>query len=298
MKMNQILGKTWYFDGKGADLPFYRLNEHAVILLDGGCPGVDEQAVKRLIDDQGLHVEAVLCTHAHPDHMALCRHYQARGAKIIMPIFEANCVASAENLKAWYPLFSLEQIRDLFSFMLLEADETIARSQTQIEICGERFEIIPTPGHTPEHIAVRTPDEVLYLADALMGKLECERAKLPYAFSIATDFETRARLRGEGAERYLMAHYGVERDISELLGLNSQIYLEVADKVRGLLTKPFTMEEWLAAVVRSFGFRSASTEYGLRLLERNLRSFVDYLMDIGEVKQQAIDGRMVYLPVY
>ncbi len=296
MKCNQILGKTWYFDGKGADLPFYRLTNSSIILLDGGCPGADEQSLMRLIDDAGLSVAAVICTHAHPDHMALCRYYQQRGAKIVMPSFEAGCVASAENLKAWYSLFSVEQIRELFSFMLLEADQTIARGQREIEICGETFGIMPTPGHTPEHIAVRTPDNVLYLADALMGKVECDRAKLPYAFSIAADFETRDRLRHEQAEKYVLAHYGVENDISELLGLNAQIYLEVSEKVRSLLTKPMTLEEWLAAAIRFFGFRSASTEYGLRLLERNLRSFVEYLIDIGEVRQEALSGRMVYRP--
>ena len=294
MKCNQILGNTWYFDGKGADLPFYRLTDNSIILLDGGCPGADEQSLKRLIDDAGLSVAAVICTHAHPDHMALCRYYQQRGAKIVMPSFEAGCVASAENLKAWYSLFSVEQVRDLFSFMLLRADVTIARGQHEVEICGETFGIVPTPGHTPEHIAVRTPDNVLYLADALMGKVECDRAKLPYAFSIATDFETRDRLRHEQAEKYVLAHYGVESDISGLLGLNAQIYLEVAEKVQSLLTKPMTLEEWLVAAIRYFGFRSASTEYGLRLLERNLRSFVEYLIDIGEVRQEALSGRMVY----
>lgn len=294
MKCNQILGNTWYFDGKGADVPFYRLSDGSIILLDGGCPGADEQSLKRLIDENGLTVAAVICTHAHPDHMALCKHYQMRGAQIIMPSFEAGCVESAENLKAWYPLFSVEQVRDLFSFMLLRADCKIERGQREIEVCGERFEITPTPGHTPEHIAVRTPDNVLYLADALMGKVECDRAKLPYAFSIAADFETRDQLRRESAERYVLAHYGVENDISELLSLNAQIYLEVSEKVQALLTKPMTLEEWLLAVIRQFGFRSASTEYGLRLLERNLRSFIEYLIDISEVRQEAQNGRMVY----
>ncbi len=294
VKRNAILGNTWYLDGKGADLPYYHVDEKTVILLDGGCPGADEQAIRRLLEDAGLRVAAVFCTHAHPDHMALCGYYQSRGAKLIMPSFEAACVASAENLKAWYPLFTVGQVRKLFSFMLLRADVRLEPEQKEAVICGVPFGIVSVPGHTPGQIALRTPDQVLYLSDALMSRLECGRAKLPYAFSIMTDFETRERLRHETAERYVLAHFGVEHEIGELLGLNAQLYLDVAEEVLGLLDDPMTLEQLLIAVIRLLGFRSASTEYGLRLIEQNLRSFVDYLIDADLARQFADGGRMLY----
>ncbi len=46
------------------------------------------------------------------------------------------------------------------------------------------FGLVRTPGHTVDHICVRTPDNVLYVGDAMMTGRVLHRAKFPYAFSM------------------------------------------------------------------------------------------------------------------
>ena len=88
----------------------------------------------------------VVNTHAHPDHMGLCRTLQDRGAVIAMPAFEAACVDTAEHLKAWYPLFSIGQIRHYFASILFRADLPFDPAAGTLELSGAAFTVLHAPG--------------------------------------------------------------------------------------------------------------------------------------------------------
>ena len=294
MKLNHIAGQTWYLDGKDADIPLYLFGEGRAVLLDGGCPGGDDREALALLEAQGLTVTAMVCTHAHPDHMGLCRTLQERGAVVAMPAFEAACVDTAEHLKAWYPLFSIGQIRHYFASILFRADLPFDPAAGTLELSGAAFTVLHAPGHTPDQVCLRTPDGVWYLADALISRRDCERAKLPYLFSVADGIQTAQKLRSLPRQPALLAHGGLEADPAGLAQANVEAFRRCARRVLDLVDRPMSAEALLQAAVTAFSLRSGGNTYGLRLIDRNLTAFREYLLDRGLLRQEAIQGRMVY----
>ena len=294
MNLNLISGRTWYLDGKEANIPLYQLDETRVVLLDGGCPGGDDRDALLLLEARGLTVTAVVCTHAHPDHMGLCRVLQQRGAVIAMPAFEAACVDTPQHLKAWYPLFSLRQIRHYFEPLLFRADLPFDPLCGRLELSGVGFEVLHAPGHTTDQVCLRTPDGVWYLADALISRRDCEKAKLPYLFSVADGIETARTLTKLPRQTVLLAHGGLEEDPAGLARANIDTYERCAGRVLDLFDRPMSAEDLLQAAVRAFSLRSGENTYGLRLIERNLTAFREYLLDRGDLEQRTLAGRMVY----
>lgn len=293
MKIYTALGNTGFIDAGSKTIPFYKTGG-GVILIDSGSPR-DAPELLRLLDDRGLEVNGVITTHAHTDHAGCNRILKERGARIAMPAFEAECFSSPQVLKAWYPLFTPNEILDDFGDIFFSTDRIIGPEDDSVTLCGVRFGVIQTPGHTPRHISVMTPDGVLCLADALMSREDCERAKLPYAFSIDLSVETADQLRGARAETYLLSHGGQAESIERLIDDNIACFERAAGRVLTLIDQPVTMDQAVEAVVRGLGIKSGTNIYKFRILERNVRVFVEYLVDHGKLEPRIEGCKLVYI---
>lgn len=294
MNFEHISGNTYCLTDTNITIPFYMLGENRIVLLDSGLD-TEPQRSKLISLLEPYEVAAIISTHAHPDHVGTNQYYQQRGAKIYMPHFEAGCLESAANLKAWYNLFCMTEIEKFFPHILFKTDCEIGADCTAVEIEGHRFDIIHAPGHTMDQICVVTPDNVLYLADALLSEKECRAAKLPYTFSVLLDKMTREKLRSIKAESYVLAHGGVVSDISELTARNEECFGDCADRIFNLIEKPMTMEEIIEKVVLKFNLRQDANIYIFRVYERNVRSFVDYLCDSKRITPEVIGAKLYYV---
>lgn len=294
MNFEHISGNTYCLTDTNITIPFYMLGENQIVLLDSGLD-TEPQRSKLISLLEPYEVAAIISTHAHPDHVGTNQYYQQRGAKIYMPHFEAGCLESAANLKAWYNLFCMTEIEKFFPHILFKTDCEIGADCTAVEIEGHRFDIIHAPGHTMDQICVVTPDNVLYLADALLSEKECRAAKLPYTFSVLLDKMTREKLRSIKAESYVLAHGGVVSDISELTARNEECFEDCADRIFNLIEKPMTMEEIIEKVVLKFNLRQDANIYIFRVYERNVRSFVDYLCDSKRITPEVIGAKLYYV---
>lgn len=292
MEIRKITEKTFYIKTKMACVPFYKAQNGQIVLLDAGDESERDEFVG-LLDGEGYRVGGIIASHAHPDHLGAVAAYQERGAVVAMPSFEAACVSSAETLKAWYPLFTIGEIKRLFSGILFESDHLIGNHDQTVSLCGETFRIIHTPGHTPQHICIVTPDEVLYLADALMSAKECARAKLPYAFSINLDFQTKQVLRNTGTQSSILAHGGLVEDLNALIDINADIFNRKLEQMTLLFDQPMTMDQIVSRAIETLELRSRSEVYRFRILERNIRVYVEYLVDSG-ILENIVDGGMNY----
>ncbi len=108
-------------------------------------PGGDEQKILDRIEELGLQLEKIICTHSHPDHVCGNRTIQqASGAKIVMHRIEGEFMAQPE-------------IARYFSMLGLEASppvDTEVEDGEVIEIGEEKWQVIFTRGHTPGGICL------------------------------------------------------------------------------------------------------------------------------------------------
>ena len=102
------------------------------VLID--CGGKEPLAFAK---QKGIKIHTVLLTHGHFDHIGGCAALQAAGAKIGCLAEEEKLVGSSANLASAMGV-PVEPFRIDFTF----------RGGETLDLCGMRFSVIATPGHT------------------------------------------------------------------------------------------------------------------------------------------------------
>ena len=165
-----------------------------------------------------------------------------------------------------------------------------------LSFCGAEFQILQTPGHSAGHIAIQTPDRVCYVGDAILSR-EQLWAKLPYCLSHQAGIESREKLRDVDADFFVMAHRGMCRreELSALIDDNQALAQRRAGEVLALITGPMTISEITRAVCGYFKLLTKKPSRALRF-ERNIRFFVEYLVDRWDLILETDQGVAVYRP--
>ena len=128
--------------------------EEGAFVID---PGDDYAALVRAL--AGRRLEAVCLTHAHYDHMLAVPGLIAdTGAKLYAGARDIPAL-NDERLNLYNAAWSrLPAPRGLKAIAYGEA----------LEVCGARFAVLPTPGHTPGGVCLWAQDEgVLFSGDTL-----------------------------------------------------------------------------------------------------------------------------------
>lgn len=296
MKLTQVKGNTWVIEAT-ALIPIYILPGNRCVLLDTGLSTEREELEQTLLD-AGLIPDAIICSHAHVDHCANNEYFQKKyHIPVALSAPEAGMCSSILNLKCYRLLVSPDVAEQEMGDMVHIPDITIPYVDWKLSLGGTDFGIVTTPGHSSGHICVITPDNVCYAGDALLS-MERMDAKLPYALSLQHAMNSRQKLRGLNCDKFIMAHRGVceGHEIGALIDANHDLILRRAEEIRQLVTEPMHFSCLCGLVYRKLGLRSTRARRAL-YYERNIRFFVEFLVDRGELEMEARDGVTYYLPV-
>lgn len=296
MELKQAKGNTWYLEDWQL-IPLYKVDAHHCILLDTGLYE-QRQDIEEALKQAELTPIGILGSHAHNDHSSNHRYFQQKyHIPVALPMGEAAICCSMANLKGYFFMNSMEELKanERVSHMLVRADQLIFPEDTVFELCGVKFDILHTPGHSPDHICIRTPDDVLYLADALLTGGELSHAKLPFHFCFHEAFQSLQMLRNTQASCYLAAHRGVYTALGTLPEQNIARVRDRADIIAKLIDRPIHLSEVSRRVCEAFRLRSG-TKGAVALYERNTRAYLEYLRDEGLIETVTKDGIFYYAP--
>ena len=293
MDIRQIKGNTWVLEGLEW-MPFYKLDERRCILLDTGL-GQEQEELERTLLSHGMRPVGILCSHAHVDHGGNNRYFQEKyRIPVALTAKEAGMCAGVLNLKCYFLMLPPGMVEQESSNLVHVPDVIIPEADGPFSFAGAEFQIIQTPGHSAGHIAVITPDGVCYVGDALLSR-EQLGAKLPYCLSHRVGIESREKLRGVSADFFVMAHRGVCRreELNQLIDDNQALAQRRAWEIFSLITQPMTISQITQLVCSHFLLLSHKPARALRF-ERNLRFFVEYLVDRGDLSMELIQGVVHY----
>ncbi|SMC87596.1 MBL fold metallo-hydrolase [Papillibacter cinnamivorans] len=282
MKITHVRGNTYYIEATQS-IPFYRLDGSDIILLDSGYKTLDREGLVALFEENGFRVKGIVGSHIHIDHGGNHTFFQERdGTVIALPMVEAAIAVSPLTLKCCYYTWSTKQIVKSFDSLIVRPDIVFPQEDGLVTVCGVPFGIYDLPGHSPGHVGISTPDNVLYVADAVIGEALLETAKLPTAYCYTYYLKSMLRLCDLKFDAYLLAHQGTYEQIAPLVKMNEDNLEGKAQKVLELLTRPMGMDEIIKTTWEAFGMRS-NRLFRAAIYERNLRSFVEYLLDRGDL---------------
>src|SRR5690606_21781093 len=111
--------------------------------------------------------------------------------------------SSAINLKAFLTTSTVSEINNIFNYMIFETDVYITENHKELDFCGVNFKILHTPGHSPSHICITTPDNVCYIADGLVSYEVIETAKVPYDFIMTEALKSKEKLLTLNCDKYI-----------------------------------------------------------------------------------------------
>ena len=294
MEIKRIKGNTWVIEANQL-IPFYKLDSGRCVLLDTGLPEEQEE-LERTLSTAGLTPVGVLCSHAHVDHCANNRRFQEKyGAEIALTFPEAGMCSSLLTLKCYFLTLSPGTVERESSCMIHRPDLIIPASDGPFSFCGAEFSIVHTPGHSAGHVCAVTPDNVCYTADALLSA-ELLTAKLPYNLSQGMALDSREKLRGLGCDAYIMAHRGVcgPGEIGPLIDANQALVRRRAEEILSLVDRPMTASQIDEASCVLYKLFTHKPRRSLRF-ERNVRFFIEYLVDSGRLTEVCQNGATYYV---
>jgi glyoxylase-like metal-dependent hydrolase (beta-lactamase superfamily II) len=155
--------------------------DDAVLVVDTGLPGVATADLLPLVARLGRRDLTVLITHPDSDHLGGTAELLAanRAAHVLAGALDLPLVGDPERMiRERYARFA-EQ--DDVPFGSAAAERARARAgspfaaqaadpELPLELGGRTAEIVPTPGHSPGHIAAWIPDAgLLAVGDGVMG---------------------------------------------------------------------------------------------------------------------------------
>ena len=264
-----VRGRTWCIDGH-ITIPVYLLNEREAVLLDSGYADRDRPVLEALLRQKGLRVRAILGTHSHNDHMTA----------------------------AYFPASAEELAREL-PHLLVKADRTFSRSDQAVRIGGERFSLIPLPGHTPGHTGIVAPDQVLYVGDALLSTQAMRSAKLPSTMDWRQDLESKKRLRSADYQDYILAHSGIYKSIQALIAENildrERRTAEILEWLRE--RDCWTQSEVEQLLMERLQVRGTSF-MGQIIFRRNAMCVMEYLVSTDSVSIETRKGTACYTVIH
>ena len=284
MELKHILGRTWAAEGATALLPVYFLTDRDIVLIDTGYAKLDRPGLTRLIDDNGLRLRGVICSHAHFDHTGNVRYLQQRyGAPAAISLIEAGISVNPDSYRANYVALTYGKSRQLFLEECFTADVIIGPEDDHLDMAGARFGILQLPGHSAGHIGIVTPDGAAYLGDCLIDHDQIAAAKLPTSMFIARDLESKESLRALRCPAYIIAHKQVLTDIGPLIDRNLAFILDKGQEVLDCLEDGMSFDQWIYTFCKKENVRTHN-EFKFSVVERNFANFVDWLADEGRIE--------------
>lgn len=284
----QVAPHTYYIQSP-AKIGVVETSDGHVVLIDSGNDKEAGRKVRQHLDRQGWTLDAIYNTHSNADHIG-GNAYLAKqtGCALYAPGIEAaftqHPILEPALLYGGYPMKALRH-----KFLL--AQESDAQPLTP-EHLPAGFELIPLPGHFFDMIGLRTPDDVVFLADCLSSQATLDKYQISYVYDVAAYLDTLERVKEMHAALFVPAHADATEDIAPLAQYNIDKVNEIAGHILDFCTAPHTFEEVLQHLFTSYDLAMTFEQYAL--VGSTVRNYLSWLLDSERLSATFTDNRLLW----
>lgn len=284
----QVAPHTYYIQSP-AKIGVVETSNGHVVLIDSGNDKEAGRKVRQHLDRQGWTLDAIYNTHSNADHIG-GNAYLAKqtGCALYAPGIEAaftqHPILEPALLYGGYPMKALRH-----KFLL--AQESDAQLLTP-EHLPAGFELIPLPGHFFDMIGLRTPDDVVLLADCLSSQATLDKYQISYVYDVAAYLDTLERVKEMHAALFVPAHADATEDIAPLAQYNIDKVNEIAGHILDFCAAPHTFEEVLQHLFTSYDLAMTFEQYAL--VGSTVRNYLSWLLDSERLSATFTDNRLLW----
>lgn len=282
-------GENSYYINCPAKMGLYHTADDGVYLIDSGNDKDAGKKVKKILDAKGWHLKSIVNTHSNADHTGGNAYLQQQTgcavfAKGIEAAFIRNTILEPAFLYGGYPCADLRH-----KFLMAQRCE--AKEITDPAF-PEELEVIDLPGHFFHQIGIRTPDNVVYLADCLCSEKTLDKYQVTFLYDIAEQLKTLDKVEALEGRMFVPAHADAASDVKALCQRNREKIRDVAAMIKDICAEPITMEEALREVFTRCALPMTAEQYVL--VGSTVRSYLSWLRDLGEMDISFADNRMLW----
>lgn len=284
----QVAPHTYYIQSP-AKIGVVETSDGHVVLIDSGNDKEAGRKVRQHLDRQGWTLDAIYNTHSNADHIG-GNAYLAKqtGCALYAPGIEAaftqHPILESALLYGGYPMKALRH-----KFLL--AQESDAQLLTP-EHLPAGFELIPLPGHFFDMVGLRTPDDVVFLADCLSSQATLDKYQISYVYNVAAYLDTLERVKEMHAALFVPAHADATEDIAPLAQYNIDKVNEIAGHILDFCAAPHTFEEVLQHLFTSYDLAMTFEQYAL--VGSTVRNYLSWLLDSERLSATFTDNRLLW----
>lgn len=287
-----MLADTWCIVTGSSRIPLYMPDRRNAVMIDSGLKNPDRYGIMALLEQEGIHVAAILTSHFHRDHIGNHRVIKDKfGSKVYMTPF-TSAICNNPQKSSTYESSMLAILRG--GPIKCSSDHIFDPDAQSITAAGSSFELIPLPGHAQEHTGFVTPDGVAYLGDTVLSREILRAVRIPYCTFCKEDLEAKAKAREFSYNCYILAHNSVTDSIRELAQENIDNMHDKINMVESFTAHYITLEALAAKVMEH---THADTNSLVKVLgaKRNVQVLVEYLQETGRLDIRAKDGYIEYI---
>ena len=187
----QVAENTFFIESP-AKMGIYKLNDQEVCLIDSGNDKDAGKKVLRILEERGWTLKYIITTHSNADHVGGNALLQQR---VGVPAYTSGIEACFNRFPVLEPsfLYGGYPCKDLRNKFLM-AQPSDAQELNQVSL-PDGMEILELPGHYFGMIGVKTPDQVWFLADCVMGENILQKYHASFIYDVGAYLVTSIRLR-------------------------------------------------------------------------------------------------------
>ena len=287
-ELNQV-GERSYYINCPAKIGVYKLNDTEVYLIDSGNDKDAGRKVRKILSENGWNLKGIINTHSNADHIGGNKYLQQQtGCKIFADGIEAAFtkypLLEPSFLYGGYPC------KDLRHKFLL-ASESDVNEITDSDFPKE-LEVIPLHGHFFDMIGIRTPDNVVFLADCISSESTLDKYQITFIYDVAEYLNTLNKVESMKAAMFVPAHLDITSDITGIVQLNRQKVFDISNNIQSILKTPMCFEELLKQLFDEYGLLMNFEQYVL--VGSTVRSYLSWLKDNKKIKAVFTDNSLLW----
>ncbi len=287
-ELHKVGAHTYYIDAP-TNMGLYVYDENKVCMIDAGSDNAASGEALRIIREQGWSLELVINTHCHADHTGGSAFLKEQtGCIVCAPAVDAavvsNSILNPTYLYGGYPMKDL-----MGKFLYFPACECVPLTP---EMLPAGLSYVHTNGHSFEMVALKTDDDVWFVADTVISPETLSKYKISFLLDIGEHLRSLDRLEGLSGKLFIPSHCPPVEDITGLVKVNRDTVHEVADKIRELCRGGISLDDLIAKQFEVYGIKLYLTQYAL--IGCTTRSYLSWLMDNGEISPVFEGTRLMF----
>ncbi len=287
-ELNQV-GERSYYINCSAKIGIYKANDTEVYLIDSGNDKDAGRKIRKILSENGWSLKGIINTHSNADHIGGNKYLQQQtGCKIFADGIEAAFTK--------YPLLEPSFLYGGYPCKDLRHKFLLASESDVCEITDADFpkelEVIPLRGHFFDMIGIRTPDNVVFLADCISSKSTLEKYQISFIYNIAEYLNTLDKVETMEAAMFVPAHSDVTNNIKSVVQLNRQKVFDISNDIQSILKTPMCFEELLKRLFDEYGLTMNFEQYVL--VGSTVRSYLSWLKDNGKIRAAFTDNLLMW----